>query len=504
MNSKRFLGPLDAADDGDLQQHFISPDELDAILTPQCHVIYGGKGIGKTALRRALTELHRADFFTAGTVDLNKLNFQRVYQELEKLEHATGEDTVALARATWRNVIAMYFLELAAQEGAPDDFVTNVEKLLSDEYFSARNAPTRILNQVERFFERLGTIALEDEPASAPRSITETIRSTVADYPRGEEFRRTLLRACAIVAESGKKAVICVDGFDSVVDHLPESRKAIFAGLIDSVYQFANDAEMSRALCVKAFLPKELTHEARAINWDADKFLYNTRYLYWDEESLKEFIQKRLTPHLRSKKGDFDGVWQEFMPKEVRNLVHGIDESSFAYILRHTQFRPRQLLFHVQTILDNWDKKSTAFRVDASFLPSTVATSNKKLAELAVAQLEYARPGITTFIRSFGGSTNTIRFADCYSKISRMFECKTPLECRRVFDELFDFGVLGIAKSSGATDGGSTIKVRFGYAGEGVTAPYAADDDIVALCPMFHDYSGCTRSEFGAVIPSSV
>lgn len=110
MSSKRFLGPLDAADDVDFKYHFISPDEVDAILTAESDVIYGGKGIGKTALRRAITELYRDRFLAAGTIDLNNLNFQRIYQELQRLEKATGEDTIALAWATWRNVIVMYFL----------------------------------------------------------------------------------------------------------------------------------------------------------------------------------------------------------------------------------------------------------------------------------------------------------------------------------------------------------------------------------------------------------
>lgn len=304
MTSKRFLGPLDAADDSQFRYHFIPPDELDAILTPQCHVIYGSKGIGKTALRRALTELHRGDYFTAGTIDLNRLNFQRVYQELQKLQHATGEDAIDLARATWRNVVAMYFLELVAESApAEHEFVRDVDRLLKDEYFSDRNAPTRILNQVERFFERLGTIALEDDAEDSHQmSITESIRTAVEEYPRIEKFKPVLLAAATIVKASGKKALICIDGFDSVVDHLPDSRKAIFAGVIDAVYQFAKDEALSDALCVKAFLPKELTHEARAINWDADKFLLNTRYLHWDEDSLKEFISKRLAPHLRAKK----------------------------------------------------------------------------------------------------------------------------------------------------------------------------------------------------------
>jgi hypothetical protein len=504
MASKRFLGPLDAADDKQLQHYFISPEDVADILEPQSDVIYGGKGIGKTALRRALTELHRSKFFATGTIDLNNINFLRVYQELEKLERATGEDPVALARVTWRNVIVMYFLELVAENASNETLREAVDHLLKDEYFSQRNAPTRVLNQIQRFFERLGAIALEDDDGRSTVDLVETIRSTVEDFPRSVEFRKVLSAACEAVRATGKKVVVCVDGFDTIVDHFPASRKAIFAGLIGAVYRLSDDPAVTDALCVKGFLPKELTHEARAIDWDRDKRLYNTKYLFWDESSLKEFIARRLTPHLRSKKTDFDGIWHEFMPKEARNSVHGIDEPSFGYILRHTQFRPRQLLYQVQMILNGWDSKSNDFRVDRSFLPPSVAASNKKLADLAVNQLEYARPGIGSFIRSFGGSTSTVRYDECFSKITRMFEPDSPITARKIYEELFDFGVLGLARCSSIVSNGTIIKVRFVYVGEGITAPYANDDDIVALCPMFHDYAGCTRSEYGAVVPSAV
>jgi hypothetical protein len=262
---------------------------------------------------------------------------------------------------------------------------------------------------------------------------------------------------------------------------------------------------MSRAMCVKAFLPKELTQEARAVVWDADKYPYNTLNIHWDDESLKEFILKRLRPHLRAaRRFDFDAIWSEFMPTTVRNLVHGIEEPSFSYIVRHTQFRPRQLLFHIQMILDKWDEKSPAFRVDASFIPPAVAASNRKLAQFAVNQLEYARPGLVAFMRSFGGATSTISYAECFSKIGRLFGTNSPLKTRKIFDELFDFGVLGAARRVAVADGRSTFAVRFVYAGEAVSPIQPIDDDIVAVCPMFHDFCGCTPSLYGAVMPSPV
>ena len=43
-----------------------------------------------------------------------------------------------------------------------------------------------------------------------------------------------------------------------------ESRDLIFAGLIDAIYKCATDARLKGALVVKALIPKELAHGARA------------------------------------------------------------------------------------------------------------------------------------------------------------------------------------------------------------------------------------------------
>jgi hypothetical protein len=506
MSSKRFLGPLDAAADPNFRENFVPPADLEFLSSPESHIIYGPKGVGKTALTRALTELQDSSFYASGTLDLNNLSLQRIYFELEKAQKATHENALYLAQAAWRNVILMQFLELVrSKKEAHGALAEEIDQFLSDENFTDRTAPTRFLNQVERFFYRIGEAGLAEDTTTRTRGHAEARRMALDLFSPSRQYAELLQRACGVVKASHNLVAICVDGFDSIVEHYPESRRTIFAGLIGAVHDLAGDPITKNALCVKAFLPKELTQEARAIHFDADKFIYNTREVYWSDDSLKEFIQRRLKPHLRSKKTDFDSVWQEFMPSSIHNSVHNLDENSFAYILRHSQYRPRQLLLHVQAILDNWDRKSNTFRVDASSIPSTVATSNKEMAHLAAHQLEYARKGVLNFVRSFGGATSTITYAECFNKIGRMFDTSSsPLETRQVFDELFDFGVLGVARKDSVSLGSSTARIRFVYAGERVISMHPADDDIVAVCPMFHDYCGCMPSVYGAVIPTDV
>ena len=507
MRSKRYLGPLDAAADRDLQTHFVSQDDLAELLEPQSHIIYGAKGAGKTAMRRAISEIHRDSFFATGTVDLDTLSFEKVHRELDRLHDTTGEEITSLARTIWRNVLLGYCLEFVKEkvtDDAPMD--KQIQDVLQAEQFVDRKAPDRVHNQIVRLFNALGKWGTPDSLDVTKRPLTEEQRLALDGFSSTQPLADLLQRCVRKVTDSNsptKPVAVCIDGFDSIIDHDPKSRGAIFVGLVDAVYRFCRDQEFSNAFCFKVFLPRELTQEARDKEWDADKFLDATCLLHWSEDSLKDFLVKRLVQHSKSYKRSeptFEAVWHEFMPTTVRNSVYDIDEPSFPYILRHTQFRPRQLLFQVQSLLDDWDKKSNDFRIAASFIPKTVSKSSRKQSENTVAQLEYALPGLGNFLRSWGGGLNMVPFGDCFSKIKRVFNLDDNVKARQVFDELFEFGVLGVAREEGSPRNRS-IQVRFSYVGDGVLHKMQPEEEnLIALCPMFADYFDCKPSPF-AVIP---
>jgi hypothetical protein len=508
MPSKRFLGEPDAAADPRFSDHFVPQEELQELLSPQSHIIYGAKGVGKTAMRRAISEIHRHRFYSTGTIDLDTLSFEKVHRALASLSATTGEEIMALARTIWRNVLIGYCLEFV-KDRLPEDFATydEIQQLLRDEQFVDRKAPDRVLNQIDRFFMAIGSLGIV--PAPEPRlPLNEKQRLALGGFASSGPLADLLRDCVAIVADTRRPVAVCIDGFDSIVDHERQSRRAIFAGLVDAIYRFSRDRDFSKAFCFKVFLPRELTYEAQDIAWDADKFLHADCLLHWNEDSLKEFLLKRLRRHAKAEKRSspaFDVTWSEFMPPMVRNMVHGVDEPSLDYILRHTQFRPRQLLFQLQSILDAWDAKSSEFRVAAGFIPGLVEKSSRKLSHVTAAQLEYARPGLRSFLRSWGGTSITITFAECFLKIKKIFQTDASVTAQEVFDDLFEFGILGVARPESIEAREALVKVRFSYVGHGArTKVQPADDDIIAMCPMFADYFACLPSKYGVVKPVAV
>lgn len=501
--SKRYLGDLNAAHDRDFGNHFFESNNLKRILTTDSDIIYGSKGVGKTALRRALAELKSSYYYTTKNVDLDHISFKSVHRDLEQLKDTTQTEIATLARNTWRNVLAMYCLEAVA-ETLPDSsrLKKRIEDLLQQEEFEGGDSNSNLRGQIERFLNMIARAGLQEE-APTPLGLSKKQRNIVNTFPSNPEVKAVLRECSNLIEQSGKHVLLCLDGFDSIVDHTSESRRAIFAGLIDAIHRSSTDPLLANGFCFKAFLPQELTDEAQSVIWDADKFILHTHYLRWKEDDFQSFLKKRLMAYSKSRSSNFLDVWHEFMPDKVRNDSHGTEESSFSYVLRHTLYRPRQLLTHLQMIFDNWDEESVSFRVDPSFIPSVVAATNYELAKLVAGQLEIRHPGLTSFLQSWNGMPITVTVGDFQERLLKILRYLEPSEINSVIDDFFNFGIFGIA-SREVTKGSQQTPFRFGFVGDRLARNIntAVDQStLLAFSPMFREFCGCTPSEFGIVVP---
>jgi len=431
---------------------------------------------------------------------------------LSKLKNTTDTEIPTLARNTWRNVLAIYCLEVVAEQlSGSAKLRILIDSLIKKEGFKGIDSHHRLIFQIENFLQRISDFGLEDK-SPTPLGLNREQIGVLNIFPSNPALTPLLEEASKKVVESGKFALICIDGFDSIVDHTVEARKAIFAGLIDAIHKLSRDKIFSKAFCFKVFLPQELTDGAHAIVWDADKHIMNTRYLKWSVPEFQRFLLRRLHVYSKSKSVRFFDVWHEYMPEKVKNEVHGIEENSFNYILRHTLFRPRQILTHLQKIVDTWDEKSISFRfrVDPTFIPQIVANTNYALSATVINQLEIKYQGLTTFMQSLNGSKDTMSVGLFQDRIKRIFSLETQQEIHNYFNDFFNFGIFGVIVNtpdlvySAALRRTQQTQFRFGYVGDKIERGIHAnlkETDIIAISPMFHEYCGCVASECGAIMP---
>jgi hypothetical protein len=510
MLGKRSLGDLSAESDPLFKDHFVESIYLSRIISNRSDIVYGSKGMGKTALRRALAELKSDLFYHTKTIEIDRINFSQVYAAILKATLTSDFDASALARTAWLNALSIYCLEgvseaLASARGY-EGLRDRIFSFLSARGFAQKQPPNRrLVSIIENLFNFVAKIGIEGNGTPSPNStqgVSEIALPYTDDFLLDPSLHALIEESSTVIAQSGKAFLICLDGFDSIVSESAESRKHIFAGLIDAIWKCSKDPLFSHAFAFKAFLPQELTGEARKLVWDDDKFIYNSHFLRWKEGDLQDLVAKRLRPHARTKSPNFADVWRDFMPDNISNVAHKTDESCFSYVLRHTLYRPRHLIVHVQFILDRWDESHSAFKVDPSFIPSIVAETNQELAARVVSQLEVPHPNLDTFLRSWGRSPSTILFGDFIDRISKYFSCQTPSEANEVFDSLFNFGICGVARANGLKTTQKVTTFQFGFVGSvKKLAPTLNRSDIVAISPMLCEYCGCTASEYGVVLP---
>ena len=507
--SRIYLGPLDSASDVSFNEHFVAAHELLKIVDSSTDVVYGAKGVGKTALNRAFHDIYSDRYYSINSVNLDDISFHRVHTHLVQLGDTTKTEVSRLSTSTWSNVLAIYCLEAVSNVLSQGSSLKDrIEKLLSNEGFKNRNSSNRILVQIERFLRIIGDIGT-GRSENTPLGLSVDQYEVVDRFPSTVEATELLKQCVEEVTESGLKVLITLDGFDSVIDHEEESRKAIFSGLLSAIHRFAQDDLISTGFCFKAFLPLELTNEADVSFWDADKYIFQSHLLRWSKKDFEELIYKRLIPYSRNKNRTFPEVWSEFLPDQIDNSTHsGIKEDTFEYLLRHTLFRPRHLLVHLQTIFNEWPDQTGRKRVDPTFIPKIVAATNYRLSTKVANQMEYRIPKVSIFLQSWNGQSNSTTVRVLKERIRRIFDCKSSHDVNMKLDDLYNLGVIGFQKVDKAGSPGSKSFFDFMFVNvvqvNRSIHSFLTDDDIGALCPMFHEYCGTTRSDYGVVYPEGL
>jgi hypothetical protein len=501
-HSKRNLGAMEAQKDNNFENHFIEVQNLEKIIDNDSDIIYGLKGSGKTALCRALTELNKDIFFTTKLINLDSISFSQIHSALEALRSTTNKEVVNLASKTWHNVLLIYGIETYA-ESLPDndDLKNKINAFVKKKKYTNTKSNNRIHTFLQNLIIKirdLGFSSTDESPLGLTSGQFEEIDKTFDD-----ELYELILESKKSLSHQNKKILLCLDGFDSIIDHTEESRKAIFSGLVDAIYKCSKDTFISDNFCFKAFLPRELTEDVRMIHFDADKFIFNSHYLNWAKREFEELLIKRLTPYSRTKSKSFTDIWNEHFPEKIYNSVHSTEENTFDYILRHTLYRPRHLLIHLQYIIDEWDLKYTSQKIHPSSIPKIVCQTNSKLSELISAELEYAINGITQFLHSFNSVSCTTEFSFFTSRMRKMFGIDTRENERKLFDKLYNIGIIGYYKKADlAKKKTNTMGCSFAYSSSLNNRQIfnsLDDEDIVVLSPIFQEYCGCDYSNYGII-----
>ena len=177
---KRDFGAIDAHKDDNFENHFIEVQSLEKIIDDDSDIIYGLKGSGKTALCRALTEIHQNKYHTTKVIDLDNISFSQIHAALEKFRITSNKEVVKLASNTWRNVLLLYALEaISEKELANSPLRRKIEILLTKGHYLSPKTNNRLIAFIQNLLTRVKNIGLA-EPENNKFAKVDTLHLAIS------------------------------------------------------------------------------------------------------------------------------------------------------------------------------------------------------------------------------------------------------------------------------------------------------------------------------------
>lgn len=520
LNLLKCLEPVDAAQpDKQFLQKFVTHDDLRLLLRPQTCLITGEKGSGKTALCRYIEEYLSDDQCFVVGISFNDLRHADITHYISELARLSGIDSLTLTAAFWRCVIVIS----AMRHSFENDKInvsfreTLLVHFLRETGHLERSPVDSFLHLVRVMWNVINKITTSDSsgsmvedilglpPNKSGESIDENQMQFLRKYPFSDaRYQRAETQFSDYLRTKRFKIVVYLDGFDKLRGDGPTDTDAldlIFSALTDSAYSLRTEDRWAECLEIKAFIPHDRWLEQK--QRDRDKYRSMQESIIWRYSHFREFILKRLVLHDDVNPNlDFTSAWTLFFPDYLINNCYNVRESVYDYIVRHTQYRPRQLLYHLVHLC----KAFKTGDISAQEIPHVIATSCKERVRDFIEEYRIDHPQMESFLTKFRGCQNVLTYSALTDKIRKILRemRRTDVDISDKIQKLYHIGFIGLVKFVQDHEferdkhvfyfpplriKGSKYKCEFYYQD---AAPEVFRDlnneDLVCIHPMFFDY----------------
>ena len=459
-----------------------------ASMDPRTYLIVGRRGTGKSSLAHYFT--FQDQLAGARCVDVDEPEiYKHVVTKIAATAGSTPEFAIPRIVRVWEYVIwALVFRELADEDPAIAAACVVRDK------DSAANIVLRVLKHLLSRYLKDDRGELADD--------MESFLST--------ELIRKAQRAAVEICRD-RPLIIAIDS----LEHYAVSDEATMraaAALVECASKLNRDYARL-GLHVKVFLTAEVYPElAEAVISNPLKYIRNPLFLHWRPKDLIRLVCWRLHRFLLDdcrtvlRNGidweDFGAVcakiWNPFFGATLVNR-YGREEATFAYVLRHTQLRPRQLILLCNKMAEASYSPDVCQPLNPEVMLSTVRGQATQLASEVVNAYGSNYSNLGGIVEALAGSP--VRFKGKHlDKVAPRTASLWPdheyssLKFRRMVAEL---GIVGRVRK--ADERSRVVEADFEYA---LNQPLAlqVDDDCV-VHPMFYERFRIDSSEGVTVLP---
>jgi hypothetical protein len=420
-----------------LSEAFLETADYRALTeTQDFNFVVGRRGAGKSALFQKVAERFSKDATTLLHTETSTEDQTLALQS--KLEELTSDYTQARAsmRLVWRTHLLLQAVQLLNRHYK----ITKSPQHSMLLEFEARHKLALQTTGPQRCIEILKT-------ALRPGISSHNLPNEIATTLHVERLQQTVRQA---LIDIKKQMVVLFDRLDEGWTPTPIST-AVLGGLAQAL---ADLTDGKTAIHGMAFVRDNMFRSLAHFDSDFSRNIEgNTSRLHWNEDALLALVAKRLRVAFQLELENNIKVWNRFAQNTLK------DRNGFQRCLRHTLYRPRDILVLLNKAYANAARSDRTEIVEADVEMSAQAVSRERLADL-IKEYDRVLPGLSLFIRAFeagsafGKIGDVIRLLDEASSNTTFQEIGSAdfalfSSGKDILSALFSVGFIGSREQSG-------------------------------------------------------
>lgn len=473
---------------------FVKTFSYNKISEQEAHILVGRKGSGKSTAAIFLSHKTKSQYFgniplIADDFDLNKI-FSIFELQQVRSEAKDWISRYKIFRYAWTLLINHACLLLLVHNKPENLVIDNLKNYASELYNTTAEEEEEedlaslfdyCLVSVIRYWNHCIREARSDEKYFIPDITRNFTLPKLIKYVFGN---KVLAEFNQILEENNFTFLLTIDGFDTEYD---KYRMNILSIASQDIVEEKTQIELdwiSALLHVATYMKRMRTRKTEKINklmdfclsipkdrfteiqlMERDSYIYRHKYveINWSGIELAILLRKRLemlrsypTDKSLSVEDRLDEVLSKeysSIPSKIRTTVGGKTYivPTFLYILRHTFWRPRDLLyFYAKLIALSDDVRKKKMELNDDMVRRLVKLSTEQIIQQEfIGEFKSSLVNIEKIMDVFKESNQIISYGELTKKLSKVdfhfaFTQEAVKDIRDKFNYLYDIGFIGI------------------------------------------------------------
>lgn len=453
------FGSVDALEDSILDDVFQSHSAFNNAIEFKRFLILGRKGSGKSSIFKKIINEKSSDNFSLG------YTFSDYPWHYHDKQSMVGMPDSEKYINSWEylNLIALSKIILNKDNSLPYDEnsmsgMIKIEKFIVDSYGSKDPDLSQIFTP-SKTLKVKGSLGVDISKIKASidaESISINYLPLIF-----QEVNKSLSDIIINALNPKHKYYVCYDGLDLGFDPKSPEYKNRITGLLRAARKFNLEArDKGKQLNILVFLRTDIYDELQFE--DKNKItVNNSSRIEWNNEGLRELMNKRFTKLLKSTDGEvveWDNVFDE--SEEMRG-----HQKKLQHILDRTFLRPRDLIHFCNEILNQYVfNKSDNHKFSNKDINDAKKNYSTYFLREIDDELHKHVPNYKDYLEIFKAigvlQFNAEDFKKQFEETGKSFK-NFPSDSNIVLKDLFNFSLLGFYQAGGSGYGGSSYVFKY-------------------------------------------